>query len=448
MKCADVLVVGAGPVGCACALAFAQRGAHVVLLEAARSAPRRLAGEWIQPAGLDALRRLGVDLPAASGCVSHRGFLVHPGDGTRPIALPYPDGEAVTLGHAELATLMRRTAEQHPRIELRTGERALHTTASGTVRTTQQVHRADLVVGADGRTSAVRSALTEGRGASGGATRDPAHRRKVSLSHMAGLLLSDVDLPEEGYGHVLLGGPGPALAYRLGPRTLRLFLDVPLARPTGAELRRYLWHGYADALPPMVRPGLAQELRTGRVQWAANHFRRRDFYGRGRCALVGDAVGCSHPLTASGMTVGFLDAEALSRSPDVDSYARARSAECWVLDRLSAGIHRILTEETPTTRVLRQAMFDTWRSSPKQRDRTLRLLAMTETRGLAFGSAFLNVFFQALASSAQAAASTGQWTGLARDLSGLAGWLEWISGPKVGIPPQPRGRRSVAFLGL
>ena len=57
----DVAVIGAGPIGCAAAIAFAQRGATVLLLEANPRASERFAGEWIHPSGVQILEKLGLD---------------------------------------------------------------------------------------------------------------------------------------------------------------------------------------------------------------------------------------------------------------------------------------------------------------------------------------------------------------------------------------------------
>ncbi|GAA2511912.1 FAD-dependent oxidoreductase [Streptomyces gobitricini] len=438
---AEVVVIGAGPAGCACALAFARRGARVTVLEAGRSSPRRLAGEWVQPAGVEALRRIGVDLVDHAGGTPNRGFVMHPGDGTAPIALPYPEGGAVSLSHARLTEVLRHAVTEHPGIELTAGVRALEADPYGTVRTSRGTVRGRLVVGADGRSSVVRASLARTEPGGGLAP-------KVPLSHMAGLALDDVPLPAEQYGHIMLGGPGPALAYRLDERTVRLCLDVPLARPDPRELRSYLWHGYADALPAPLRPAMAAQLEAGRVRWAANHFRRRTFYGRGRCALVGDAAGHTHPLVASGLSAAFLDAECLARSAGVAAYARERTLQCWTSDRLGASIHRILTEHTPATRALRRAMFAMWRGDTGKRDRSLRLLAMTENRNRTFAAAFLDVLTRAVSSSAHHAVTTGRWEELAQEIAGYLTWLEWLGGPRAGIPPKQYGRRPLmTFLG-
>ena len=90
----DVAVIGGGPVGSVTAIAFARRGARVIVLDADPRASRRFAGEWIHPAGvavLDALRagRLEKASPRAG-----YGFAIFPDDGREPIVMPYPRGVA------------------------------------------------------------------------------------------------------------------------------------------------------------------------------------------------------------------------------------------------------------------------------------------------------------------------------------------------------------------
>lgn len=56
----DVLIVGAGVVGCAAAKAFADQGRQVLILERNLAQPDRIVGELLQPGGVAALEQLGL----------------------------------------------------------------------------------------------------------------------------------------------------------------------------------------------------------------------------------------------------------------------------------------------------------------------------------------------------------------------------------------------------
>ena len=57
---ADVVIVGAGIVGCAAAVAFGKQGRSVILLERSLKEPDRIVGELLQPGGVNALEKLGL----------------------------------------------------------------------------------------------------------------------------------------------------------------------------------------------------------------------------------------------------------------------------------------------------------------------------------------------------------------------------------------------------
>ena len=65
--------------------------------------------------------------------------------------------------------------------------------------------------------------------------------------------LRKAGLPEEGYGHILMGGPGPILMYRIGPNAIRACIDVPRQGFAPGRAREYLWQAYAPWFPASTR---------------------------------------------------------------------------------------------------------------------------------------------------------------------------------------------------
>ena len=57
---ADVVVVGAGILGCAAAITLGRQGRSVILLEKSLKEPDRIVGELLQPGGVSALETLGL----------------------------------------------------------------------------------------------------------------------------------------------------------------------------------------------------------------------------------------------------------------------------------------------------------------------------------------------------------------------------------------------------
>lgn len=388
----DVVVTGAGPVGCVTALAFARKGANVLLLEANPRAGERFAGEWLHPPAVRILRDLGISPRALAGerrssSVSDdavgrgRGFVVFPDDDGEPITLPYTDGSRGFSGeHAGMLDALRRRVRDEEAIDYVEGARATdivgqHVEIERSDAAARSVH-AGLVVGAGGRKTVAHKALGH-------------EIASATYSRMAGILVEGVTLPNEEHGHVFLGGPGPVLAYRVSDRHVRMCIDVPLSMPTGRGREAALWDGYHAVLPLDLRRGFWRALHAGSVAWATNQTRPRTLLGREGLALVGDAAGHHHPLTALGMTLGFQDALALANASTVADYERHRLADARVPEMLAVALYEVFADPSEECVAIRRAVYELWRRDPVERRRTMAFLACDDRDPVRFASSFL-----------------------------------------------------------
>ncbi len=379
-----VCVVGAGPVGSLMAVLWARRGATVYLLEARSDHRRRLGGEWLHPAAVDLLDTLGVvpDI-VRPGHATGRGFVVLPEDGSPPIELPYPGGRfGTSVEHGLLVAGVRQAAIATPGVTYlpNTHPTAIngHTVEFAQASGDTGSLSVDLIIGADGRGSRVRQWLF-------------GQRRRRLLSCMAGVLLEGVTLPHEGFGHVLVGGPGPMLAYRLDERTTRVCVDLPAALCKQDDLNGFLSDHYTPFLPVTWREPFVEACASGQLVWARNESEPRAAYGEGPVRLVGDAVGCHHPITASGMTLGFGDAATLVEHPKLHDYQARRRAACDVPQALASSLYAALAGRDEPAMVIRRAIYHCWRSSPVHRRDTVRLLCCEDASVWAYRRMFLQI---------------------------------------------------------
>ncbi len=365
----DAAIIGAGPVGSVCAIVLARKGVKVALLEANPKASKRLAGEWLHPPGVKLLRDIGIDVDTLSGSKSGVGFVVLPDDDSDPILLPYPDGSrGLVCDHALLVSSLREVIENeanvdfisHARVNVVEDERITFSRNG-----LECAINVDRIIGADGRASIVRRSL--------GYSMDP-----MLCSRMLGVTLHDADLLFEGYGHLVLGGPGPIFIYGLANGSVRVNLDVPLDCWNSKDRISFLSESYGRLLPGNLGPAFVEALHVRRFYAAANQLRPRVTYGNPHRVLIGDAAGHYHPMTAVGMTLGFGDALALSESEDFQQFTAKRFQATRIPEFLAMGLYEVLTDYRTESVMLRKAVYQGWRANSGYRDRTMRILACQE----------------------------------------------------------------------
>jgi lanosterol synthase len=412
----DVAIVGAGPVGSLCAVAHARRGARVVLFEANPAASRRLAGEWLHPPAVEILNRLGISLDGEVQSATGRGFAVFPEDSPEPIVLPYPDGShSLVCEHETLVSRLRGAAEREPGVDLRLHAR-VHAVEDGRVAFSQggldQTVTAERIVGADGRSSVVRRSL----GLTAG-TR--------TCSRMVGLTLKGVNLPLEGFGHVLSGAPGPMLLYRLDEDRVRAFIDFPLSHAP-QDWKGLLQDSYVRWMPEGLRSAFLEAWSDQRIQSAANAIGPRITYGSSRRVLIGDAAGHYHPLTATGMTLGFLDALALAESEEFGDFRKKRFEATRIPELLAMGLYEAFADPSAETTALRQAMYSRWRASSAVREQTVRLLACEDTSIATISREFWKTVVTAVMASVPRSRSPRAWSRFREVVRGMGNRLAWL----------------------
>ena len=408
----ELTVIGAGPVGCVTALTYARSGAKVTLLEARPHNTKRLAGEWLHPPALQILKDLNVSLSYES--VSYAtgiGFVVFADDGNEPIQLRYPkDARGLSCEHDLILSTLRKAVVNCADIDF---VNAKVTQIQGQQLTFQHQQQeettilAEGIVGADGRFSMVCQAL------------GIPHQPEI-VSYMAGVLLEDVELPFEGFGHVFLGGLGPILVYRIGDNKVRMCLDVPQNFP---KKLTYLWNAYSPILPLPLLEAFRKALLQNRVQWVANQYSPRTHYGRPGLALVGDAAGYFHPITATGMTIGFMDAECLVRSQSFQNYQRQRKFGTYVPEMLAMTLHEVFYRNDKSAVAIRRAIYKMWRQEPKECDRTMNLLSGAQTNILHFCESFFKGLAITIKYTFKDNMSVDKWQYIAPSLIALSLWL-------------------------
>mgnify|MGYP000517644175 CR=1 FL=1 len=234
------------------------------------------------------------------------------------------------------------------------------------VRTSEGSLAARLILGCDGRHSKIRPLLGLAEKA-----------RLISFSVAMRLPGSAPHLPVPGYGHIFLGAWGPMLIYPIGGEgadrsDARGCFDVTAdlsGGPKGAA--EIIRRDYAAHLPPQLRQALLESLDREPPQIAANEAIRTDRAVYPGAAIIGDAGGCSHPLTATGMTVGFTDAQRLARllatagqftdEAQVDAALRRYEVERYRFVRarelLADALYEVFRAAEPGTRAIREGIL-------------------------------------------------------------------------------------------
>ncbi|KAL6245126.1 Squalene epoxidase [Rhinocladiella similis] len=329
---ADVVIVGAGVVGSALAVAFANQGRSVILLEKSLKEPDRIVGELLQPGGVQALTKLGLrhtldDIDA----IPVIGYTVIYHD--EQVSIPYPviagqvsnnaekqsgKYEGRSFHHGRFISKLRAAAMTHPNITVFETEVTSMIGASHmsqilgvetlTRKTQKECFFGSLTVVCDGYASKFRKEYI------------PFTPRVKSK--FWGLELIDCQLPTSLHGNVVLGDNSPVLLYQIGTHETRVLVDVPeglpSASPANGGIKGHLQNIVLPSLPQVVQPSFKEALEKGTLRSMPNSFLPPTTNKTPGLMILGDALNMRHPLTGGGMTVALSDVALVSEllSPD------------------------------------------------------------------------------------------------------------------------------------
>jgi squalene monooxygenase len=422
----DIAIVGAGFTGACAAAALADGHRRILVLDAHPAGRPQFGGELIHAAGVDML--IGLQLwPILQHPDGERvdGFYVSTDAGDPPVRLPYGDVPTLRPGglaieHRQIVSRMRAHIAGRPGVDVRTGQRVVDVawddgrvvgvkTASG-----EQI-RAALTLIADGRHSRTRRALGI-----------RARKRAVSLSAI--VTAENESLPERSYACICLGASGPSLVYGLRNRDVRFCIDVPITDDVKREhVALRLREEYAPRLPEPLRAQLLKALDSGPMELCGNYMVQTDRCTAPGAALIGDSAGCSHPLTASGMTNSLSDIriltdelragatldEALARY-EVRRYRFVRIREI-----LAEELYEAFRAEGAGERAIRTGIFRYWRTSARGRAATVALLSGDDARLSTFVGEYLRVMRESIQGVVLGPKRDASLRGRAHSLAGL-----------------------------
>ena len=391
---ADLVIVGAGMVGSALALALADSGLSVVLLDRGPLTPGAVESDLpfeprvsaLSLASQRILQRLGAwDGILARRVSSYQAMHVWDGSGTGAVHFDAASVHAEVLGHivenrVVQDALLERLAEANvlllpeARLELlrRSGDQWLVQLAGD-----RQI-RAPLVVAADGATSAVRRLAG-------------LETREWDYLHHA--IVTSVRCAEShqrtAWQRFTDDGPLAFLPLDRGGDTRWCSIVWSCTPKQGERLMALDDAAFCQAL------GEAFEQRLGKVECSDTRLciplrqRHAKRYVEPGLALIGDAAHVIHPLAGQGVNLGFLDAavlaeelchaqargESIAEQRVLERYERRRMPHNLAMMAAMEGFQRLFQDDRLPLRWLRNAAL-------KQVDRHFEAKALFVRRAL------------------------------------------------------------------
>ena len=353
----DVLIVGGGPAGLACAIATARQGLQVEVIDAMKPPIDQACGEGLMPDSLEALAAIGFsnldqilrenenhllrgirflgDTSPAHNVTTEAAFPQTPGRGIRRTVLHQ--------------ILLDRAASLGVRFHWENSVQSIAPTREGTlVHSNRQTLRTRFLVGADGPRSRVATWT--------GLTESSIQSRRIGLRQHYTIA------PWTDFVEVYWSNHGQAY---VTPNSSSEVCVAFIAH------KKFASPGEALSHFPALRHHLAASQLDGPARGSISLGRTLHRVTRRNVALIGDASGSVDAITGEGMALCFRQAAALSvalRANDLNLYQQAHRR----IQRLPSLMSRslLLMDRSP---LLRDTILRTFQRTPWLFERLLQM---------------------------------------------------------------------------
>lgn len=409
----DAIVIGAGVVGPAIATALARQGQKVLIVERDWSEPDRIVGELMQPAGIKALRELGlaqsisnidavycegyyikfhdeeVRIKYASKELCQRTSPFDPVpqcvfDGNDKLSsddkvLSAKDWEAdeyvrgASFVHGKFLTNLRKIVRDEPNV----------TWIEGNVTSvTRDEANPDHVTGvsvktSDGKVKDYKSSVTIACDGIWSKFRKEHSENYIPLigSYFVALALKNAKLPAKNRGNVILGDHAPVLVYQVSEDETRMLCAYRATRPpslSNNDFFDYLTNEVMPNIPEELHPSFKEAIASKKFRAMPNQFlsaAKQGLKNKG-FIMLGDSLNMRHPLTGGGMTVGLNDAALLAKllnevdlsdwrevQTKLSVFHRKRKNLDAVINTLSIALYSLFAADTRALKILQQGCF-------------------------------------------------------------------------------------------
>ena len=346
----DIIIVGAGPAGLACAIASARHGLQVDLIDAIEPPIDKACGEGLLPDSLQALAAIGIDIEK-----DLNRFENHSIEGVRFIgehatteaAFPQGAGRGIrrTILHQ---ILVERAAALGVRFHWENSVQGITRTVEGTlVHTNHQTLHSRFVVGADGPRSRIATWA--------GLAKDNVRSRRIGLRQHFNIT------PWTSFVEVYWGRHGQAYVTPISSSQVCVAFIADQKIPS---LQNALHHF------PALHRRLTTQPNTA-PRGAITLGRTLDRVTCANIALIGDASGSVDAITGEGMALGFRQAAALAialKTNDLASYQQAHRSIMRLPTIMSTSL--LLMDKSP---FLRDTALGHFQRRPRLFERLLRI---------------------------------------------------------------------------